>query len=82
MRKEARKILFEELKRSGWQWVVFNEEEPNRDNGIVKSILDAMIKYKKTNKSKKHCSYCSGTGWEIPFDVGCKNCKGTGKIKI
>lgn len=48
-RKKARKILFDELAKSGWQWVVFNEDEPTKNNGIVETILDAMIKFDKSN---------------------------------
>jgi hypothetical protein len=46
MRKKARKILFEELENSGWQWTIFNEEEPNKNNGIIECVLDAMEKFK------------------------------------
>lgn len=52
MRKKARKILFEELEKSGWQWIVFNEDNPKKNNGIVECILDAMEKF-ATNNSKK-----------------------------
>jgi hypothetical protein len=53
MRKKARKILFEELEKSGWQWVVFNEDNPDKNNGIVECILDAMQKFKPCNEAKK-----------------------------
>lgn len=46
-RLEARKLLFKELEKSGWQWAVFNEEDPNKNNGIIECILDAMLKYKE-----------------------------------
>ncbi len=45
-RKKARTILFKELEKSGYQWVLFNEEEPNRNNGIIECVLDAMSKFK------------------------------------
>lgn len=47
MRDKARKILFEELEKSGWQWVVFNEENPSKNNGIIECLLDAMQKFRK-----------------------------------
>jgi hypothetical protein len=50
MREQARKILFNELEKSGWQWVIFNEDEPSRNSGIVECILDAMEKFKNANK--------------------------------
>lgn len=51
MRKKAREILFEELERSGWQWVIFNEEFPDKNSGIIECIIDAMEKYKKSKKN-------------------------------
>lgn len=49
MRNKARNILFRELKKSGWQWAVFNEENPKKNNGMVECILDAMMKFKGAN---------------------------------
>lgn len=55
MRNKAKKILFEELKKSGWQWVIFNEDDPNKSSGLIECVLDAMEKFKKvkTNKNNK-----------------------------
>lgn len=50
-RNKARKILFEELEKSGMQWVIFNEDEPHRNNGIIECIIDAMQKFKKEKKN-------------------------------
>ena len=50
MRDMARKILFDELEKSGWQWAIFNEDEPDRNNGMIECILDAMEKFKKLRK--------------------------------
>lgn len=47
MRQKAKKILFNELENSGWQWVIFNEEAPNKSTGIIECILDAMEKFRK-----------------------------------
>jgi len=52
MRNKARKILFKELEKSGYQWVIFNEDNPNRNNGIIECILDAMEKFKEKAKWK------------------------------
>ena len=53
MRNKARKILFDELEKSGWQWAIFNADEPNKNNGIVECVLDAMEKYKNLNKKSR-----------------------------
>lgn len=53
MRETARKILFQELEKSGWQWVIFNEECPAKNNGIVECVLDAMEKFKTSKIFKK-----------------------------
>lgn len=54
MRKKARKILFEELEKSGWQWAIFNEDEPNKTSGLIECVLDAMEKFKKVKKSNSY----------------------------
>lgn len=50
MRNKAKKILFEELEKSGWQWTIFNEEQPDKSNGIIETIIDAMVKFKSSKK--------------------------------
>lgn len=53
MRNKARKILFDELEKSGWQWAIFNPEEPDKNNAIVECVLDAMEKYKNLHKKAR-----------------------------
>jgi len=62
MRNKAKKILFKELEKSGWQWAIFSEDEPNKNNGIIECVLDAMEKFKNlqtqtvsSNKAKLFC---------------------------
>ena len=50
MRNKARKILFDTMEYQGCQWVIFNEDEPNRNNGIIESVIDAMVKFKNLDK--------------------------------
>lgn len=50
MRTKAREILFKELENSGYEWVLFNEEKPMNNNGIVECVLDAMLKFKNGQK--------------------------------
>ena len=52
MRNTAKKILFKELEKSGWQWVIFKENDPNKSNGIIECISDAMVKFKNSKKNK------------------------------
>lgn len=56
-------MLFDQLEKSGWQWVVFNEEHPDKNNCIIECILDAMVKFKNDtpcNCNPKDRELCNG----------------------
>ena len=89
MRSKARKILFEKLEKEGWQWVIFNEEEPNRNNAIIEIIIDAMEEFKNkkskrlqgsqlnidVTSSSQECPQCSGKHDNEDWNGYCsKNC--------
>lgn len=46
VRKQAKKMLFDNMKKQGWHEVLFNEGKPNHSSGLIDSVIDAMMEFK------------------------------------
>lgn len=47
-RAKAKKILYDELKYQGCEEIIFPDSKKTHSNTYIETIIDAMIKYKKT----------------------------------
>lgn len=52
-RKKAKRILFDTLKDEGWEEVLFPTCSIKDNNAIIETVIDAMIKFKTSDKNKK-----------------------------
>lgn len=53
-RDKAKQILFETLQKSGWEPVLFQTPSVTDSSGLIDTVIDAMIKFKKTRiRTKK-----------------------------
>ena len=45
-RKKAKKILFDTLKKGGWEEALFSTGKLSHKSGLIETVIDAMIKFK------------------------------------